>query len=234
MRFHPAPSRSTASPEFSAAPSFVVAGLSPNLVTYSAGLALQQEAAARLEAGVDTGTVLALEHEPVFTAGRRAERNEYPSDGTPVVPVNRGGRVTWHGPGQLVVYPVIRLTHGFGGADLVHALERALIATAAEFGVSGNLIEGRTGVWALPAAPGPLVPAKFAQIGIHVGRRIVSHGLALNCNNDLSPFDTFTPCGITDAGVASLTQLAGRTITPADALPALQVHLAPVLERFAA
>ncbi|GAA1317486.1 lipoyl(octanoyl) transferase LipB [Leucobacter albus] len=183
----------------------------------------------------DAGTVLLLEHTPVYTAGRRAEAHEYPSDGTPVVAVNRGGKVTWHGPGQLVAYPVIRLASGFGGADLVRALEGALIAVVAEFGIAGTRVDGRTGVWTelrASAAPAPTL-SKLAQIGIHVSRRIVTHGIALNCSNDLAPFANFVPCGITDAGVTTLSDCVGRTVTPAEVAPALERHLAPVLERFA-
>ncbi|MCS3427865.1 lipoyl(octanoyl) transferase LipB [Leucobacter aridicollis] len=209
--------------------------LFPDLVPYRTGLALQQAAADRVTTGADSGTVMFLEHEPVFTAGRRAERGEYPTGDTPVVPVNRGGRVTWHGPGQLVAYPIIRLANGLGGADLVHAMEAALIATASEFGVVGHLIDGRTGVWVSQGpATGQAPPAKLAQIGIHVGRRIVTHGVALNCSNDLAVFETFTPCGISDAGVTSLTRETGRTVTPTDAYPALRRHLFPVIERFVA
>ncbi|KAM9863969.1 lipoyl(octanoyl) transferase LipB [Leucobacter sp. BZR 635] len=214
-------------------PRFETVGLSPSLVSYERGLILQREAAARLAADLDHGTVLLLEHEPVYTAGRRAEPHEYPSDGTPVVPVNRGGKVTWHGPGQLVAYPVIRLADGLGGVNLVHALEDALIATIQNLGVVGYRVPGRTGVWTDPPAGSPQgsPAAKLAQIGIHVSRRIVTHGISLNCSNDLAPFHSFVPCGISDAGVTTLSAKTGETITPADAAPALRTHLVPVLER---
>lgn len=228
---------------------FESVGLAPDYVPYARGLELQRVATERLAVGADSGTVLLLEHEPVYTAGRRAEPHEYPTDGTPVVPVNRGGKVTWHGPGQLVAYPIIRLADGLGGVNLVHALEDALIATIADCGVAGYRIPGRTGVWtdpapgsapgsapgAFPASPQPAArPAKLAQIGIHVSRRIVTHGIALNCCNDLAPFGSFVPCGITDAGVTTLSERAGRTITPAEVAPILRAHLAPVLERLSA
>lgn len=219
-----------------AAPTFTVLGLAPDFVDYQRGLEAQQDAAAALSSGATPGTVLVLEHDPVYTAGRRSEPHEYPNDGTPVVPVNRGGNVTWHGPGQLIAYPVIRLADGLGGVNLVHALEKALIATIADLGVPSYRIEGRTGVWTDPPrdAPRGTPPDKLAQIGIHVSRRIVTHGISLNCSNDLAPFASFVPCGISDAGVTTLSERAGRTITPADAAPMLQHHLAPALERLSA
>lgn len=229
------PSSAEAPPPPSA-PTFTVAGFAPDFVNYQRGLLLQQEASTALSTGASRGTVLLLEHEPVYTAGRRSEPHEYPNDGTPVVPVNRGGKVTWHGPGQLVAYPVIRLADGLGGVNLVHALEAALIATIADLGVPSYRIEGRTGVWTDPPSDAPPgAPAsKLAQIGIHVSRRVVTHGISLNCSNTLAPFANFVPCGITDAGVTTLSQRAGRTITPTDAAPALQHHLTPVLERLSA
>lgn len=228
----PTPEASRATPS----PRFETVGLAPEFVPYERGLALQQAAADRLAGDADGGTVLFLEHEPVYTAGRRAETHEYPDDGTPVVPVNRGGKVTWHGPGQLVAYPIVRLADGLGGVNLVHALEEALIATIGDLGVVGYRIAGRTGVWTdPPAGSAPGTPeAKLAQIGIHVSRRIVTHGISLNCNNALTPFTRFVPCGITDAGVTTLSERAGRTITPAEAAPALRERLAPVLERLSA
>ncbi|PRI10768.1 lipoyl(octanoyl) transferase LipB [Leucobacter massiliensis] len=207
-------------------PRFVTAGLAPEFVPYARGLELQRAAAQRVREGRDRGTVLILEHEAVYTAGRRALPEEYPSDGTPVIPVDRGGKVTWHGPGQLVVYPVIRLRERFRVVDFVRALERVIIGTAADFGVAGFLIEGRTGVWADAGAP---APSKFAQIGIHTAGGVVTHGLAVNCCNDLAPFGTFIPCGIADAGVTTLSELAGRRIAPADIAPALSARLAAAL-----
>lgn len=208
----------------------VTAGLAPDLVPYPRGLELQREAARRIRDGADRGTVLLLEHTPVYTAGTRALPEEYPRDGTPVVPVDRGGKVTWHGPGQLVVYPVIRLRERLRVVDFVRLLERVVIGTAAEFGVAGFRIPGRAGVWAEAGGPSP---AKFAQIGIRTSSGIVTHGLAVNCSNDLTPFESFVPCGITDAGVTTLGELAGRTITPADIAPSLWARLSTALEEAA-
>ena len=224
------PTQPTAPPE--AAPRFEFAGFAPEFVPYATGLDRQRAAAERIRGGVDRGTVFLLEHEPVYTAGRRSLLEEFPDDGTQVVPVDRGGKVTWHGPGQLVAYPVIRLSDGFGGVNLVRAFEGALIEAAASWGVSGFRVPGRTGVWAEPTPGAP--PAKLAQIGIRVSERIVTHGVALNCSNELAPFRSFVPCGIADAGVTTLTECAGMRITPAEAAPHLLRSLAGVVTEFAA
>lgn len=205
--------------------------LAPGLVPYDIGLELQRGAVGRIDTGEDRGTVFLVEHEPVYTAGRRARPEEYPRDGTPVVPVDRGGKVTWHGPGQLVAYPVIRLREGVGPVDFVRGLEQVIIDVAADFGVTGFRVRGRPGVW---ADAGGIAPAKFAQIGIHTRDGIVTHGLALNCDNDLAPFASFVPCGITDAGVQTLSGLAGVRISPRDAAPQLQHRLAALIDEAAA
>ena len=217
-------------------PAFISAGFAPRPVSYERGLALQRTVAAALSDPAAPGTVLMLEHEPVYTAGRRSTPAEYPADGTPVVQVNRGGKVTWHGPGQLVAYPVIRLAEGVSGVSLVHALEDAIIATIADFGVTGYRVPGRTGVWTTaPGSPShEHPPAKLAQIGIHVSRRIVTHGLAINCSNDLTPFERFVPCGITDAGVTTLSHCADEELSPERVAPTLQRHLATALAGCAA
>lgn len=211
-------------------PRFVTAGLAPQYVDYDAGLTLQAAAAERIRSGTDHGTILLLEHTPVYTAGKRSLPEEYPSDGTPVIPVDRGGKVTWHGPGQLVAYPVVRLKPQIGVVDFVRALETTLIAVAAEFGATGIQVLGRSGVWA-EAPSGP--PVKFAQIGLHASNGIITHGIALNCSNDLTPFANFVPCGITDAGVATLSTLAGRQITPSEVAPILANHLAGTIAEVA-
>lgn len=213
----------------------VVAGLAPHFVPYGVGLELQSRAAQRVSAGEDRGTALLLEHEAVYTAGRRSSPDEYPDDGSPVIPVDRGGRVTWHGPGQLVGYPVVRLREGVGVVDFVRELEQLLIDASAEFGVRGYRIEGRSGVWADEVDDrGASAPVKFAQIGLHAKGGLVTHGFALNCSNSLEPFSHFVPCGITDAGVASLTTLTRREIAPADVLPILEPRLAELLEEVSA
>ena len=212
-------------------PRFVTAGLAPDLVPYERGLDLQRDAAGRVRDGADRGTVLLLEHEPVYTAGRRARPEEFPRDGTPVVPVDRGGKVTWHGPGQLVVYPVIRLRERLAVVDFVRLLERVVIDAVAGFGAEGFRVPGRAGVW---AARDDDPPTKFAQIGLRTSGGVVTHGLAVNCSNALEPFAGFVPCGITDAGVTSLSALTGRTIRPSDLAPVLSARLAPALAEAAA
>ena len=208
-----------------------VVGLSPDPVPYARGLELQRAAAARVVAGEDRGTVLLLEHESVYTAGRRSRRSEYPTDGTPVVPVDRGGKVTWHGPGQLVGYPVVRLRNRLGVVDFVRVLEDVLIETVAALGVEGVRIPERSGVWSRGVDGSP--PEKLAQIGLHAADGIVTHGFALNCSNSLAPFAGFVPCGLTDAGVATLSTLAGRTITPAEVIPVLTPCLLRAIEEVA-
>lgn len=202
----------------------------PVPVPYAAGLALQREAVARIAGGSDRGTLLLLQHEAVYTAGRRALPEEFPNDGTPVVPVDRGGKVTWHGPGQLVAYPVIRLRERLGVVDFVRELEQAIIEVAAEFGARGFRVDGRSGVW---ADTGAVAPAKFAQIGLHTSGGIVTHGLAINCSNLLDPFAAFIPCGITDAGVTTLSRLVGTEILPQQVAPRLEARLATVFAEVA-
>ena len=228
----PASPRPDTDPALSRAPIHtLIAGLAPSFIPYDHGLSIQREATSRLERGVDRGTLVLLEHEPVYTAGKRSLPEEYPTDGTPVVPVDRGGKVTWHGPGQLVAYPIVRLREQFGGVDLVHRLEGALIGTAGEFGVEAFRIEGRAGIWTGTREAGF---AKLAQVGIRVSNRIVTHGVALNCSNDLAPFGAFIPCGITDAGVTTLSALVGHEVTPRDAAPPLAVRVRAALEEVAA
>lgn len=206
------------------------AGFAPDLVPYIQGLELQRAAVDSVRAG-NGGTLLILEHEAVYTAGTRSDPAEYPRDGTPVIPVDRGGKVTWHGPGQLVAYPVFRLREKLRVVDFVRVLEQVIIDVAAEFGVTGFAVPGRAGVWAHTGDPHP---AKFAQIGIHAADGIITHGIAINCSNDLAPFSTFVPCGITDAGVTTLSEITGRRIDPADIAHALERTLLAAVQDIAA
>lgn len=218
-------------PAVSAAPpAAVIAGFAPKTVPYERGLELQHAAAEAVRRGENRGTVLLLEHTAVHTAGRRSDPDEYPRDGTPVVPVDRGGKVTWHGPGQLVVYPVVRLRERLGVVDFVRELEQVIIDVSAGFGVAGIRVPGRSGVWT-ERSPGTV--EKYAQIGIHTSDGIVTHGLALNCCNDLAPFANFVPCGITDAGVTTLSVLAGGRITPEEVAPRLAARLSTSLAEVA-
>ncbi len=177
-------------------------------------------------------TVLLLEHDPVYTAGRRTEAWERPVDGTPVVDVDRGGKITWHGPGQLVGYPIVKLPDSVLVVDYVRRLEDALIAACTTIGLTAaTRVPGRSGVW-VPADPdGPRggQDRKVAAIGVRVGGGVTMHGFALNCDCDLSWFDRIVPCGISDATVTSLTAELGRQISPADVLPVVEAALDEVL-----
>lgn len=179
-------------------------------IDYEAAWALQRETAdARVAGGPDT--LLLLEHPAVYTAGKRTEPHERPMDGTPVVDTDRGGKITWHGPGQLVGYPIIGLTEPLDVVNFVRRLEEALITVCADLGLQAGRVEGRSGVW----VPGDgLRPArKVAAIGIRVSRATTLHGFALNCDCDLGAYSSIVPCGITDAGVTSLTAELGRRVT---------------------
>jgi lipoyl(octanoyl) transferase len=185
------------------------------LVDYREAWAEQRaHAAARLGAGPDV--LMLLEHPSVYTAGRRTRDHERPLDGTPVVDVDRGGKITWHGPGQLVGYPIIRLADPIDVVDYVRRLEEALIAVCTGLGVPCGRVEGRTGVWL--AAVGPLPERKIAAIGVRVQRGVTLHGFALNCRPDLGAFGRIVPCGITDAGVTSLSAELGRPVEVAEVL----------------
>jgi lipoyl(octanoyl) transferase len=192
------------------------------LVPYEEALAEQRrlhEARVRDEV---PDTVLLLEHPPVYTAGKRTEPWERPLDGTPVIDVDRGGKITWHGPGQLVGYPLIRLAEPFDVIDYVRRLEQALIAACTRCGVDAGRIAGRSGVW-LAADPSAGRPErKIAAIGVRISRGVTTHGFALNCQPDLTAFDRIVPCGITDAGVTSLTAELGRPVSVAQVLPDVQ------------
>src|SRR3712207_5995590 len=183
----------------------------------------------RLHDAVVTGThpdtILLLEHPSVFTAGKRTEPADRPVDGTPVVDVDRGGKITWHGPGQLVGYPIIKLPDPIDVVAYVRRTEQMLIDVCAEFGVTArrSAIEGRSGAWVLADNRGP--DRKIAAIGIRVSRGVTQHGFAINCDCDLANFDRFVPCGIRDAGVTSLSAELGRPVTVADVLPVVEHHL---------
>jgi len=176
------------------------------------------------------GTVLMLEHPPVFTAGKRTEPHERPSrevTGVPVIDVDRGGKITFHGPGQLVGYPIVRLPDHVLVVDYVRRLEEALIHTCAELGVTTARVPGRSGVWLSAGVQRP--ERKIAAIGIRVSRGVTMHGFALNCDVDLGWYDVFVPCGIADAGVTSLSEELGREVTVAEVAPVVESHLAELL-----
>ena len=193
----------------------VQVGLAPDYVPYLAGWDLQREVHARVRAGERPDTLLLLEHEAVYTAGKRTQPEDRPVDGTPVIEVDRGGRITWHGPGQLVGYPIVRLADPSDVVGHVRRLERALITALDEIGVSGSQIEGRSGVW---VERGSASPAKIAAIGVRVAGGVTMHGFAVNCDNSLEGFGGIVPCGIADAGVTTVTDVLDERVSPADIL----------------
>lgn len=192
----------------------VTPGFDPEFVPYKDGWALQRSIHADVVAGERADTLVLLEHEPVYTAGARTARHERPTDGTPVVDVDRGGKITWHGPGQLVGYPIVRLPEPLDVVAHVRRLEGILIEVLREHDVDGYRIEGRSGVWVRR----PLSEDKVAAIGVRVQRGVTMHGFALNCDNSLAGFRGIVPCGIADAGVTTLSELVGADISPVDVL----------------
>ena len=207
-------------------------GFGPEAVGYLAAWELQREVHQRVVDGA-ADTVLLLEHPPVFTAGKRTEPHERPrpagdgKDGTPVVDVDRGGKITFHGPGQLVGYPIVRLPDHVKVVDYVRRLEEALILTCSDFGLTTARIPGRTGVWLQTDGVRP--ERKIAAIGIRVSRGVTMHGFALNCDVDLGWYDTFVPCGITDAGVTSLSAELDRDVPVTEVVPVVSGHLEELL-----
>lgn len=192
-------------------------GFSPVTVPYTEGWELQRRVHADVVAGVRPDTLILLEHEAVYTAGKRTEPQERPQDGTPVIDVDRGGKITWHGPGQLVGYPIVRLVEPIDVVAHVRRLERLLIEVLRPFGVDGYQVAGRSGVWVRR----PLSEDKVAAIGVRVQQGVTMHGFAINCDNSLAGFRGIIPCGITDAGVTTMSEVTGSAITPADIVDAV-------------
>jgi lipoyl(octanoyl) transferase len=193
------------------------------LVPYEAAWELQQRLHAARVAGDEPDTVLLLEHPSVYTAGRRTGAGERPTDGTPVVDVDRGGSITWHGPGQLVGYPIVALPDPVDVVAHVRRIEQVLIDVCAEVGVTAGRVDRRSGVWVGADDRGSA--RKVAAIGIRVSRGVTMHGFALNCDPDMSQFDRIVPCGIRDAGVTSLSRELGRAVGVPDLLDLVERHL---------
>ena len=202
-------------------PEFLTAGLDPDFVPYLDGLALQRTIHKEVVQGTRLDTCILLEHEGVYTAGKRTEDSERPDDGTEVIDVDRGGKITWHGPGQLVGYPIMTLPNPIDVVGYVRWLEQVLIDVCADFGLETERVEGRSGVWA-PVAGTHL---KIAAIGIRVADHTTMHGFALNCSNSLNPYDTIIACGIKDAGTSTISALTGKLVTPAMAAERVKVRL---------
>ncbi|MDX6327288.1 MAG: lipoyl(octanoyl) transferase [Nocardioidaceae bacterium] len=211
-------------------------GFGEDAVDYLAAWDLQRQVHQRVVAG-GPGTVLLLEHPPVFTAGKRTEPHERPrpaeggapggADGTPVIDVDRGGKITFHGPGQLVGYPIVRLPDHVKVVDYVRRVEEALIGVCADLGVRSARVPGRSGVWLQEDERGP--ERKIGAIGIRVSRGVTMHGFALNCDVDLDWYDRFVPCGISDAGVTSLSAELGRDVPVTAVVPLVERHLDDLL-----
>jgi lipoyl(octanoyl) transferase len=211
---------------------FAHAGFGAAAVPYREGWDLQRRLHALRADGKVPDTCLLLEHEPVYTAGRRTSPLDRPATdpGIPVIDVDRGGKITWHGPGQLVGYPVIALDEPVDVIAYVRAIEEALMRACAEAGVVTSRVEGRSGVWITGGrGPGSTLDRKVAAIGIRVARGVTMHGFALNCEPDLSWFDRIVPCGISDAAVTSLSAETGRSVAVGDMIEAVERHLAAVL-----
>lgn len=202
-------------------PVFEILGLAPNFVDYQSAWDTQRQVHAGVVSGERPETVLLLEHDGVYTAGKRTEDEERPQDGTPVIDVDRGGKITWHGPGQLVGYPIMRLPEPIDVVGYVRWLEQVLIDSIAELGLHTERVQGRSGVW----APLNGNHVKIAAIGIRVAEKVTMHGFALNCNNSLAPYETIIACGIKDASTSTISELLQREVTPAMAAEVIQRRL---------
>jgi len=196
-------------------------------VDYEIALTEQRRLAEEVISGTNPGTILLLEHPSVFTAGRRTEAHERPFDGTPVIDVDRGGKITWHGPGQLVGYPIVKLPDPMNVVSYVRKLEDILIAACADVGVETIKISGRSGVWL--EAEGAKPQRKIAAIGVRVAQGVTTHGFALNANPDLTWYDRIVPCGIADAGVTSLSRELGRDVSVEEIIPIVEQRIIEML-----
>ena len=197
------------------------------VVDYLPAWELQKEIQEKVINNVDPNTLLLLQHPSVYTAGRRTEITDRPLDNTPVIDVDRGGKITWHGLGQIVGYPIVKLKNSTDVVGFVRELETSLISICDEFGIKAERYCERSGVW-LRDAKGD---RKIAAIGLRVAKGVTMHGFALNVNPDLSAYSKIVPCGIADAKVTSLSAELGRSITIDEVMPVLKKHILPMLER---
>ena len=200
--------------------------LGSELVDYQVSWEQQRGIHAGVVSRTLADTVILLEHASVYTAGRRTENFERPTDGTPVVDVDRGGKITWHGPGQLVGYPILHLPSPMDVVSHVRRLEDVIIGICADFQLATSRIKGRSGVW----VRNDVQDRKIAAIGIRVAQGVTMHGFALNCNNDLSWFDRIVPCGISDAGVTTMAAELNKEITVSDVRASAIANLIRVFE----
>lgn len=206
-------------------------GLGIELIDYQEGWDLQRRTHAEVVDGGED-TVILLEHAGVYTAGKRTASWDRPADGTPVIDVDRGGRITWHGPGQLVAYPIVRLREPTDVVAYVRVLEQAVIDLAAEHGVATVRVPGRSGVWVPADARGG--ERKLCAVGVRVARGVTMHGIAINAGPDLTAYDRIVPCGIADAGVTSLSAETGGTVTVTDIADATERQLLQALAQVSA
>jgi lipoyl(octanoyl) transferase len=188
---------------------------------YLEALELQRSLHGEIAEGQRENTLVLVEHPSVYTAGKRTQDHERPHDGTPVIDVDRGGKITWHGLGQLVGYPIVRLAKPTELVGFVREIESALIATCLELGLAVTRVEGRSGVWVVDSKG----ERKIAAIGIRVARGVTMHGFALNVEPELSAFEAIIPCGIEDATVTSLAIELGRSISVDDVLPVVEKYM---------
>jgi lipoyl(octanoyl) transferase len=196
-------------------------GLDGDAIEYQTAWNLQRDLHQKVVTHETPDTVLLLEHPSVYTAGRRTEAFERPVDGTPVIDVDRGGKITWHGPGQLIGYPIVHLPSPMDVVSHVRRLEEVLIGVCSDFDLETSRIKGRSGVWVLDSTE----DRKIAAIGVRVAQGVTMHGFALNCSNDLSWFDRIVPCGIRDAGVTTMSKEIGRNISVDEVASSAELHL---------
>jgi lipoyl(octanoyl) transferase len=197
------------------------------VIDYLSAWQMQKDIQEKVISNIDPNTLLLLQHPSVYTAGRRTEITDRPLDNTPVIDVDRGGKITWHGLGQIVGYPIIKLKKSTDVVGFVRELETALIEICSEFGIKAQRYCERSGVW-LRDVKGD---RKIAAIGLRVAKGVTMHGFALNVNPDLSAYTKIIPCGIADAKVTSLSAELGRNITIDEVIPVLKKHILPMLER---
>ena len=200
------------------------------LIDYQKAWDVQKSIHQEVADGIRPNTLLLLEHPSVYTAGRRTDESERPTDGTPVIDVDRGGRITWHGPGQLVGYPIVKLIKPTELVGFVREIESGLINVCADLGITAVRVDGRSGVW-IQDSQGD---RKIAAIGIRVAKGVTMHGFALNVNPDLSAFRSIVPCGISDADVTSLEIELCRVITIDEVAPLVERHIFESLKKVSA
>lgn len=204
-----------------------IAVIHSGLLDYEKSWQMQREIHASVAEGATSNTLILLEHPSVYTAGRRTDALERPQDGTPVIDVDRGGRITWHGPGQIVGYPIVLLEKRNEVVGFVRNLESALIETLAKFGIQGISIPGKTGVW----IKDEIGERKISAIGVRVAKGVTMHGFALNVSPDLTKFNSIIPCGMPEAETTSMEKELKRTISIAEVTPVLEKHMVEALAK---